>query len=692
MKRYIYIIIISIFLLLPAYSHASGLGYMHINLIQGDVQMKTDDTLDWVAASINTPLRQGDRLWVPEAGRLEIRLRDGTCVRLDQNSGLEILTAGESNQFYLSFGRAYVNFRGQDDSLLQVDTPLSAMRVYDPSKFNIDVSDNGFTELSVMSGAVYAESRSGQTRVSAGKTLSIGEDRYAELSPLGLSGEWERWNRDRDAILYAGRSENVYLPPELSTYSYDLDYYGRWVHTPSYGYVWTPTLSVSVGWSPYSVGRWVWVGGDYVWISYEPWGWVPYHYGRWTWVASIGWCWLPPSRGSVYWGPGYVGWYYTPSYVSWVPLGPRDIYYGYGYYGPYSINLSIYRHITRPVVYQNVLIQNAVMTVNRDVFLRGHYSRRALSENPFRRGVLTAGRPQIKPERATRIPVIRDIPSSKQPPRLVRNLDTRELKNSRPLVKGRDSSVLRPQTRAQEMTVRTAQKQQALLTKRTAVDGTRVQKQGSTQGSKKVLTGRATDSTQGRQDALQRPLPGSKTNEVKKSRPATTQRSAEKNGRPPYTQQAYRGTQPGAKTAKSFAGRQASSQRGIQKQEPKREYTTSRDSSRNNLTGKERNNAKVKENRPAVSSRTVTPSTRTSQKAYVSRENRVAQYTKYNGRNISRETASRKQPSGPELRQQPGAGSSKALSGKKSAGFSRPASEGLSFPGPSRSRVMSSGR
>ncbi len=54
---------------------------------------------------------------------------------------------------------------------------------------------------------------------------------------------------------------------------------------------------------------------------------------------SATFAWIPPVRGAVYWGPGFVGWVYTPSYVSWVPLAPGDIYYGYGYYGPNSVNI-----------------------------------------------------------------------------------------------------------------------------------------------------------------------------------------------------------------------------------------------------------------------------------------------------------------------------------------------------------------
>jgi hypothetical protein len=458
MKIYKLIFIALILFLLPVYAYSSNPGSLRISLIQGDVQVKTEDTSEWVPASINMPLRDGDRLWVPESGRSELQLRDGTYMRLDENSSLEILTIGDDSfQFYLTTGHAYANFRGQRDSLLQMDTPVSSIRAYDRSKFKIDVSPDGFTDISVFNGTVYAESRNGKTRVSAGKTLSVGENFFADLSPLGSSDEWERWNMGRDRQLDEGRYSNRYLPDELDVYSYDFDKNGRWAYTRDYGYVWTPTVSVSVGWSPYRIGRWVWIGGDYVWVSYEPWGWVPYHYGRWSHIASIGWVWVPPVRGAVYWGPGFVGWVYTPTFVAWVPLAPRELYYGYGYYGPGSVNIfNIDIHNTViPNVYKNAFLRNAVTTIHRDTFLRGKPVDVNIKENPFLRERLSIGRPAIKPERTTFMPLIKEIPRIKQPPQPVMNIQVRNLKRERPLVKERTSSVMRPESPQKTMPIKT---------------------------------------------------------------------------------------------------------------------------------------------------------------------------------------------------------------------------------------------
>jgi hypothetical protein len=445
-----------ILFLIPVYSFSSSLEFMHIGLIDGDVQIRTEDTEEWVPASINMPLRDGDRIWVPEGGKLELRLRDGTYLRLDERSALEVLTLDkDSFQFYLNEGHVYANFSGQRGSFLQMDTPVSSIRVYDRSIFKVDLSEDGLNEISVLKGSADVESRSGRTTVKSGYTLTLEDETYAELSPLGPPDDWERWNTDRDRRLAERRPPPSYLPEELYAYSSDFENYGRWVYVREYGYVWRPTVVVSVGWAPYRIGRWVWVRGDYVWISYEPWGWAPYHYGRWAFVGSIGWCWVPPVRGAVFWGPGFVAWVRTPTYVAWVPLGPREIYYGHGHYGPYSVNITnvnITNIQVNKTAYKNIQVRNAVTVVHHDTFVKGKYVDVKVKENPFLKQKINVGRPNIKPERATHMPVVKEIPQAKRPPEPIREIRVKELKEKRPLVKERNASVLRPQSPPKDMT------------------------------------------------------------------------------------------------------------------------------------------------------------------------------------------------------------------------------------------------
>ncbi len=458
MKTMKWILFIVAIIFFPTWSHPSNLGTLRISLIEGDVQINTEDTGGWAPASLNMPLQDGDRIWVPEEGRAELQLRDGTVLRLDERTALDILTLDQdSYQFYLAEGRAYANFRGGRGTVLQIDTPMSSVRAYERALFQIHILDDRHTDISVFQGSVYTESQDGRVRVDPNKTLALSEGFPAELFPLGPPDDWERWNENRDRIVAERRAPSRYLPEELHPYSSDFDHYGRWVHVREYGYVWTPTVIVSAGWAPYRVGRWVWIRGDYVWISYEPWGWVPYHYGRWAFVARVGWCWVPPPRGAVFWGPGFVGWVRTPTYVSWVPLAPREIYYGYGYYGPYSVNITQINistvHVEK-VVYRNVHVRNAVTVVHHDTFVHGRKVEVNVRENPFLREKIHIGRPNIKPERNTVMPVVREIPHGKRPPEKIDHIRVREIKERRPLTREREVSVFRPESPPREMEIK----------------------------------------------------------------------------------------------------------------------------------------------------------------------------------------------------------------------------------------------
>ena len=458
MKRLTMILLIGLILLPPVYAVASDLGGMRFSFIRGDVQVRTEDTGDWVPASINMPLKEGDRIWVPEEGLAELQTKDGSYLRLADRSALEILTLDrDSYQTYLTEGRLYAYFRGNKDRLLQVDTPTSSVRAHERSKFKVDVPEKGPVNVSVLQGEVDVENRDGRMRVASGEMLSLGEGPYSEKSTLGSPDDWERWNWGRDREVAERRPPSRYLPEELQPYSNDFDDNGRWVNTPDYGYVWTPTVSVSVGWAPYRHGRWVWIGGDYVWVSYEPWGWAPYHYGRWFFAVSVGWCWVPPARGTVYWGPGYVGWVYTSNRVAWVPLAPREVYYGRGHHGPHSVNITNVNvtHVNvDKVVYKNVRVNNAVTTVDHATFVRGRPADARIKENPFLTEKVHAGRPSIKPEKTSAMPVIREVPQTKRPPETVRQVNVRELKERRPMVKSKEASVFAPETRPREMPVK----------------------------------------------------------------------------------------------------------------------------------------------------------------------------------------------------------------------------------------------
>jgi hypothetical protein len=441
-------------LLLPVLAFSADLGRARLSLVQGDVQVNSQESGEWFPVSVNTPLREGDRLWVPPGGRSEIQLMGGTFVRLDEATSFDFLAMDDKSlQFYLGEGRVSINNQGYGVDYFQIDTPLSSIGCYDNALVTLDVTNTGAMELSVLRGYAFAETRNGKIRITAGNALRIGADLAADTYPLGPPDEWAQWNRERDGLLAAGGDSQTYLPAELDDYVSDFENNGRWFHTADYGYVWTPAVAVSVDWAPYRMGRWVWFGGNYVWISYEPWGWVPYHYGRWAFLHRVGWCWVPPRRGAVFWAPGYVAWVHAPTFVSWVPLAPGEIYYSYGNYGPGSLNITnvTVNNIVILKNLRNVHVRNAVTVMHRDAFLHGRKTDFRMKENPFTRRDMSFGPPRIKPDRAGLAPVIRKVPAAKLPPQRIRAVNPDLLRKERRLVRDERGSVFAPGRQVREM-------------------------------------------------------------------------------------------------------------------------------------------------------------------------------------------------------------------------------------------------
>ena len=449
-------------LLVPAYALSANLGYMRISLIEGDVQIKTPYAEDWGLASLNTPLAEGDQVWVPQDGRVELQLNSGTYIRLDQNSALQILSMDkDSSQFYLSQGYAYIYYNAPGGGVIQVDTPDASTRAFKKAIFRIDMSEQ-YTDVAVYKGYVETENSVGKTRIKAGQMVSLGQNTNGELAPMGPPDDWEVWNKMRNDSLFARKgASSSYLPVELRTYSTDFDSYGRWVRDPVYGNVWTPTVVVGASWSPYRDGRWIWWGGDYVWVGSEPWGWAPYHYGRWSFGVNIGWFWVPPVATEVYWSPGYVGWVRTADYVGWVPLAPGEIYYGRGNYGRYSVNITNV-NINRvvPNVFRNVHVNNGVTIVDRNTFATASprvvsVNQNVIQQQIFTRNNISTGAPAIKPTRESYFSSSRPVPVAKRPPQPVRDVQITPLKQSRPLIKQADKSVMNPGIKPKALPVNT---------------------------------------------------------------------------------------------------------------------------------------------------------------------------------------------------------------------------------------------
>jgi predicted small secreted protein len=118
----------------------------------------------------------------------------------------------------------------------------------------------------------------------------------------------------------------------------DLNNYGEWLSLSPYGDVWRPY--VVSDWMPFNNGYWAYDGGDWTWISYEPFGWIVYHYGYWYDDPSYGWVWVPSEDS---WSPARVEWINYGDYIGWAPLPPPGINYG----EPWEMSDNHYWNVVR---------------------------------------------------------------------------------------------------------------------------------------------------------------------------------------------------------------------------------------------------------------------------------------------------------------------------------------------------------
>ena len=436
-----------------------GVGLARTTYLVGDTVFNSPDSQDWAALSPNFTLREGDHLWAGDNSKMEVGFAGGNYAWLNYDSELDMTRLestdkGNTLQVGLPSGEAtFMVARPRIGVVFQVDAPNASVRAYGKARFRVSVLSDGSSQVGVGDGSVEVESDKGITDLKPGEMAEVASDGEVNITSLPAQDDWDRWVDSR-AHIYArpGRSAR-YLPANMESYSYEFDQGGRWMDAPDYGNVWVPT--VAPGWSPYSNGRWCWVGGDYVWLPYDPW-YAPFHYGRWTWSVSIGWFWAPPLTPVAYWSPGYVSWVSGPNYVGWVPLAPGEVYYGYGYYGPYSVNIYKTKVVNVTNVYVNSRVNNGVVIVNKNNFVQGNVTRVAIKnvrdpkQNPFlnprqANAKIIAAPPvkEIKPTRALMLPKPHVRPAPKAlPPARVQKLVPMVTK--RPVAVKKDFSVFRP--------------------------------------------------------------------------------------------------------------------------------------------------------------------------------------------------------------------------------------------------------
>ncbi|HET9318224.1 MAG TPA: FecR family protein, partial [Bryobacteraceae bacterium] len=402
-----------------AQDDSAGHGVARISIISGDVSVQRGDSGERSAAAVNAPVAVGDIVATAPGARTEVQFDSANMVRLSSDSEIRLSDLNRG-RFQFQVGRGTVIFSVVRDSHAQVEisTPSVSVRPLQRGAYRVSVFDDGHSEITVRVGEAEIYTPRGTEKLRPGQTMTVRGDPSDPEFQTGNAiqqDDFDHWNAQRDQSLSRSTSYQ-HVSPDIDG-AQDLDANGRWVNTPDYGTVWSPT--VDPDWAPYRNGRWVWEDWyGWTWVSYDPWGWAPYHYGRWFWGAGYGWCWWPgPVYARHYWSPALVAFFgfggfhvgvgFGGAGFGWVPLAPYEVFHpwwGRGFYGGYrnhnvlvnNINIVNNTNITR--MYRNARLGNGATAVNSADFARGRFSSpMRLTGEQLRSASLVRGQVPIAP-------------------------------------------------------------------------------------------------------------------------------------------------------------------------------------------------------------------------------------------------------------------------------------------------------
>jgi hypothetical protein len=405
-----------------------------LSYADGDVSFWRPGAQEWAPAQINTPIAPGDELYTGQGGTLELQVSSRAFVRAwgDTQLGLASQDA-DVLQIRVTTGHVSLDFREVPPGrAVELNTPGAAFTIDRPGYYRVDVEPprTRFTARRTSQSVTMTVASGGAIAIAPGEQVIIDGDaapRIERVSTTSLD-VWDRWNDDRSAQLFSLESSR-YVSADVSGLA-DLDRYGRWRSTPTYGSVWVPS-SVPSGWAPYSTGKWIWDPYyGWTWVDTAPWGWAPYHYGRWVTIDSGIWAWAPgpivvrpvfaPALVAFFGFPGVRVGITAPS-LSWVALGwgeplipwwGRSGYIGRphwrGWGGPRVVNNVVINNQTNininNITYRNVNVRNSVVAVRERDFGRRPVQQARVSDVNPRELRPVRGALDVKPDAASFVP------------------------------------------------------------------------------------------------------------------------------------------------------------------------------------------------------------------------------------------------------------------------------------------------
>lgn len=377
-------------------------GVARLSIAQGDVNIRRGDNGQLVGTVVNSPLMARDHVQTSPGSRAEVQLDGGTFVRIGPDTDLAFADLQyQRAQLQLGLGSIIYRVLPNAATQVEIDTPSVGIRALTQGEYRISVFDNGTSQITVRSGQLELSGPRGTERLDAGRSVMVRGDasnpemQYLAFAPRDQFDEWSE-GLPSESAAQSYRYVNNDVPGAS-----DLDRYGNWVPSSSYGQVWQPQ-GVAADWSPYSDGQWSYV--DYYgwsWIDASPWGWAPYHYGRWFLNPGFGWCWWPGARGyHSYWSPALVGFFGFGGGLGWVSLAPYEHFHPW--WGRYGSGFGFgYRSGFTVASFHNAAFRGGALTASFASFGGVHQRFFAANRGQIAGGSLIAGRLPVAANRAS---------------------------------------------------------------------------------------------------------------------------------------------------------------------------------------------------------------------------------------------------------------------------------------------------
>lgn len=316
-RPFVHFLVVFCFLLAACFAVATTASTpLRLSVLDGDAAIRHAGADVWVPLEANFPVAEGDQLVLQPGSRVELEIGPRAALRLDAGADVSVQSVRPPH-FELHHGSVIIRTGTEE---VQLTTPGGKFAFRPSGRYRLNVNEASDELIAFQGSVVLPEG----DEIGSGRhaTLDNGKVVSEEYYRSTKADLFQLWSDRRDSVYAFARSAE-YLPESTPSGDADLDHYGNWQYTPSYGYAWYPT--VSFGWVPYRAGHWYFSPYyGWTWISAEPWGWLPYHYGRWAYGGTR-WCWIPGNASNFsIWSPALVFFLRNNSHIGWFPIGPGD--------------------------------------------------------------------------------------------------------------------------------------------------------------------------------------------------------------------------------------------------------------------------------------------------------------------------------------------------------------------------------